>query len=74
MAEQRTLTQPISEAVLVPSLLSAAGGFIDAFAWLAYGHVFTNAQTGNIILKVGNFHWQLAAYLANFINFSVDSL
>lgn len=50
MAEQRTLTQSISEVVLVPSLLSAAGGFIDAFAWLAYAHVFTNAQTGNIIL------------------------
>jgi uncharacterized membrane protein YoaK (UPF0700 family) len=36
--------------LLIPSLLSAAGGFIDTFAWLAYGHVFTNAQTGNIIL------------------------
>jgi len=49
--------------VLVPSLLSAAGGFIDTFAWLAYGHVFTNAQTGNIILigvSAANGDWMQA--------------
>ena len=32
------------------ALLSAAGGFLDSFAYVAHGHVFTNAQTGNIIL------------------------
>ncbi len=34
----------------MPALLSAAGGFLDSFAYVAHGHVFTNAQTGNIIL------------------------
>ncbi len=32
------------------ALLSAGGGFLDSYAWVAHGHVFTNAQTGNIIL------------------------
>ncbi len=36
--------------MLLPVLLSAAGGFLDSFGWIIYGHVFTNAQTGNIIL------------------------
>jgi hypothetical protein len=34
MAEQRTLTQSISEVVLVPSLLSAADGTYDMVAVL----------------------------------------
>ena len=32
------------------ALMSAGGGFLDSFSWVAHGHVFTNAQTGNIIL------------------------
>jgi uncharacterized membrane protein YoaK (UPF0700 family) len=32
------------------ALLSAGGGFLDSYAWVAHGHVFTNAQTGNIVL------------------------
>jgi uncharacterized membrane protein YoaK (UPF0700 family) len=32
------------------ALLSAGGGFLDSYAWVAHGRVFTNAQTGNIIL------------------------
>ena len=32
------------------ALLSAGGGFLNSYAWVAHGHVFTNAQTGNIIL------------------------
>ncbi len=31
-------------------LLSMAGGFLDAFTWLAHGGVFANAQTGNVVL------------------------
>jgi uncharacterized membrane protein YoaK (UPF0700 family) len=34
------------------ALLSAGGGFLDSYAWVAHGRVFTNAQTGNIILFV----------------------
>lgn len=39
-----------SDLLRVPCLLAAAGGFIDCFAWVAYGQVFANAQTGNIVL------------------------
>jgi uncharacterized membrane protein YoaK (UPF0700 family) len=31
-------------------LLSTAGGFLDAFTWIAHGGVFANAQTGNVVL------------------------
>ena len=34
----------------VATLLIAGGGFLDSYAWLAHGHVFTNAISGNIIL------------------------
>ena len=34
----------------LPSLLIAAAGYLAAFTWLEHGHVFTNAQTGNIVL------------------------
>ena len=34
----------------VAMLLSMAGGFLDAFTWLAHGGVFANAQTGNVVL------------------------
>ena len=26
------------------ALLSAGGGFLDSYAWVAHGHVFTNAE------------------------------
>jgi uncharacterized membrane protein YoaK (UPF0700 family) len=32
------------------TLLCAGGGLLDSFTWVAHGHVFANAQTGNIIL------------------------
>jgi uncharacterized membrane protein YoaK (UPF0700 family) len=38
------------ESLLVAMLLSAAGGFLDAYTWLAYGGVFATAQTGNAVL------------------------
>jgi uncharacterized membrane protein YoaK (UPF0700 family) len=34
----------------VAVLLSAAGGFLDAFTWVGHGGVFANAQTGNVVL------------------------
>jgi uncharacterized membrane protein YoaK (UPF0700 family) len=34
----------------VAALLSLAGGFLDAFTWVAHGRVFANAQTGNVVL------------------------
>ncbi len=50
-------SQPVTEGGIRPEerlhvamLLSAAGGFLDAFTWLAHGNVFANAQTGNVVL------------------------
>ena len=34
----------------IATLLIMGGGFLDSYAWLAHGHVFTNAISGNIIL------------------------
>ncbi|HEX4224723.1 MAG TPA: YoaK family protein [Pseudonocardiaceae bacterium] len=31
-------------------LLGAVGGFLDAFTYIAHGGVFSNAQTGNVVL------------------------
>ena len=42
--------QQMSETMLCGSLLALAGGFLDVYTYLARGHVFANAQTGNIVL------------------------
>lgn len=47
MAEWKRQT---SETYRVGVLLAAAGGFLDAYTFLCRGHVFANAQTGNIVL------------------------
>lgn len=31
-------------------LYTTVGGYLDAYAYLAHGHVFANAQTGNVVL------------------------
>ncbi|MBR0845752.1 DUF1275 domain-containing protein [Bradyrhizobium liaoningense] len=36
-------------SVLVASLLTMSGGFLDAFTWLSLGGVFASSQTGNIV-------------------------
>ena len=43
-------TQQISDTLLIGSLLAIVGGFLDAYTYLCRGHVFANAQTGNIVL------------------------
>jgi len=37
------------QSLLVASLLSMSGGFLDAFTWLSLGGVFANSQTGNVV-------------------------
>lgn len=39
-----------SEAMRVGLLLALSGGFLDAYTYLVRGHVFANAQTGNIVM------------------------
>jgi uncharacterized membrane protein YoaK (UPF0700 family) len=54
-------------------LITSACGFLDAYTYLARGHVFANAQTGNVILLAigmtgGNWHqafqhlWAIVAF------------
>jgi uncharacterized membrane protein YoaK (UPF0700 family) len=41
---------PPEQRLRVATLLSAAGGFLDAFTWIGHGGVFANAQSGNVVL------------------------
>ena len=35
---------------MIEAVFTSVGGFLDAYAYLAHGHVFANAQTGNVVL------------------------
>jgi uncharacterized membrane protein YoaK (UPF0700 family) len=37
-------------SVVAASILTAAGGSMDAWVYMDHGHVFANAQTGNVVL------------------------
>ena len=41
---------PHSGMFAIASLFAIVGGFLDAYSYLARGHVFANAQTGNVVL------------------------
>lgn len=43
-------TEQISESLLLNLILACSGGFQDAYTYIGRGHVFANAQTGNIVL------------------------
>ena len=49
--------QQMSETHLLGLLLALVGGFLDAYTYICRGHVFANAQTGNLVL--------LGVYLTN---------
>lgn len=40
----------VSESLSLGILLALSGGFMDAYSYVGRGHVFANAQTGNMIL------------------------
>lgn len=40
----------MSDSFFIAMLLAVVGGFLDAYTYVARGHVFANAQTGNIVL------------------------
>src|SRR5580692_3125819 len=44
------LTRCNSGLLLVACLFATVGGYLDAYSYLAHGHVFANAQTRNVIL------------------------
>lgn len=39
-----------SESLQLGLLLAVSGGFMDAYSYMCRGHVFANAQTGNLLL------------------------
>ena len=46
-------------------LITIACGFLDSYTYLARGHVFANAQTGNVIffaLGIADRHWGQALF------------
>lgn len=45
-----TQKKQMSESLFIGILLAFAGGFLDTYTYLVRGHVFANAQTGNMVL------------------------
>ena len=43
-------SKQMSESIKLGVILAIAGGFMDAYSYLARGQVFANAQTGNMLL------------------------
>jgi hypothetical protein len=53
IASDRSPSSPAlrsEESLGVAILLSVAGGFLDAFTWIAHDGVLANAQTANVVL------------------------
>jgi len=74
MAMQTASLEPLAEtsvepyaperSLLVASLLSMSGGFLDAFTWLSLG-VFASSQTGNVVflgIYAQSGQWQRALH------------
>ena len=41
--------QDVRGLLVIACLFAMAGGYMDAYSYLAHGHVFANAQTGNVV-------------------------
>jgi uncharacterized membrane protein YoaK (UPF0700 family) len=55
--------RPVLRLLIVACLFAVAGGYMDAYSYLAHGHVFANAQTGNFVLfsvEASQGHWSQA--------------
>ncbi len=50
MAEDTVTRRDTAGSVRLGLLLGMVGGFLDAFTYIAHGGVFSNAQTGNVVL------------------------
>ena len=68
----------MSEAMITVLFLSLSGGLQDAYSYLSRGHVFANAQTGNIVLLSANIFsgsWATAMhYLIPVLSFALGVL
>jgi uncharacterized membrane protein YoaK (UPF0700 family) len=49
-AGRRRHSRSSGGTIRLAALLAIAGGFLDAFTYIAHGGVFANAQTGNVVL------------------------
>lgn len=45
-----TQEQQMSEAFILNVLMAVSGGFQDAYTYMVRGHVYANAQTGNVVM------------------------
>ncbi len=72
------LNRQRASAVISSTLITIAGGALDAWVYLAHGHVFANAQSGNVVLmmiavsggdfaRAGNHLTSLAAFVAGLL-------
>ncbi|WP_426614440.1 YoaK family protein [Bradyrhizobium sp. McL0616] len=64
LAETRVEVYAPERSLLVASLLSMSGGFLDAFTWLSLG-VFSSSQTGNVVflgIYAQSGQWQRALH------------
>ena len=50
-----TEQEQMSESFILSAFLAFSGGFQDAYTYIVRGHVFANAQTGNIVLMSTSF-------------------
>ncbi len=59
----------VQSSMGIAILLTAAGGFLDAFTYVGHGHVFANAMTGNVVflaisaacgMVMGSWHYLLS--------------
>ena len=46
----RFSTKQVSESFELGIILALVGGYLDAYTYISRGHIFANAQTGNIVL------------------------
>lgn len=61
------MKKQMSETFLIGAVLAAVGGYLDAYTYTCRGHVFANAQTGNIVLlgvKAAERDWAGVFYYA----------
>jgi uncharacterized membrane protein YoaK (UPF0700 family) len=56
-------SRAVVSILVISCLFSIAGGYLDAYSYLAHGHVFANTQTGNFVLfsvEASHGHWSQA--------------
>ena len=67
-----------SESFLVGALLALGGGYLDTYTYFGRGEVFSNAQTGNMVLVAINIaqknYSQIFKYIIPILSFVLGVL